>query len=146
MTGKASKVSALFNQRPHAVANSTVLLVEDETLVRMDIADTFRDAGLVVIECASGDEALEVLHSGAKFDLLFTDVRMPGETDGVALAHRVRLRHPHIPIIFASAHLAPRIAERYGPLLRKPFATALALRLVQQAIGDGASDLEGAPA
>jgi CheY-like chemotaxis protein len=63
-----------------------VLIVEDETLVRMAAAEHLRDAGYAVVEAASGDEAQAVLEAGVRVSLIFSDVNMPGAVDGLALA------------------------------------------------------------
>ena len=62
-----------------------VLIVEDDVLIRVLLADELRDAGLRVIEAANADEALSIFEAGAQVDLLFTDVQMPGSIDGVEL-------------------------------------------------------------
>ncbi|MFZ2028876.1 MAG: response regulator [Vitreimonas sp.] len=63
-----------------------ILIVEDETLVRMATAEHLRDAGYTVIEAANGDEAQAVLEAGVQVSLIFSDVNMPGALDGLALA------------------------------------------------------------
>ncbi len=64
----------------------TILIVEDETLVRMATAEHLRDAGYTVIEAATGEEAQAVLEAGVAVSLIFSDVNMPGAVDGLALA------------------------------------------------------------
>ncbi len=54
------------------------LVVEDEMLIRIMVSDSLRDAGLNVIEAFNADEAIRILHSGVKVDLMLSDVRMPG--------------------------------------------------------------------
>ena len=66
-----------------------VLVVEDEILVRLTMADCLRAAGYVVVEAANATEALAVLTSGEPVDVIFTDVRMPGAMDGLMLARWV---------------------------------------------------------
>jgi CheY-like chemotaxis protein len=79
-----------------------ILLVEDELLVRELAFEDLSDAGHDVTVAGSGDEALEILHQDTGFDVLFTDIRMPGEIDGWQLAEEVRERIPGIRIIFAT--------------------------------------------
>ena len=68
-----------------------ILLVEDEVLVRMVIAEELRDAGYTVIEANSADEALDLLrHGEVDVQVIFSDVRMPGTIDGAMLARIVR--------------------------------------------------------
>jgi CheY-like chemotaxis protein len=84
-------------QRPPAI-----LLVEDDVLLRLSVCDHLRDAGFTVHEAASGDEAKAVLSAGVDVDLVFSDVQMPGETDGVALAAWTRVHFPSVPIVLTS--------------------------------------------
>ena len=74
----------------------TFLLVEDEVLTRLMLADELRSQGLQVLEASNAHEALTVLQSALPVHLLFTDIRMPGEMDGVALA---KFAHAHFPRI-----------------------------------------------
>jgi two-component system, response regulator PdtaR len=80
---------------------ATILLVEDEVLIRMTIADQLRNAGYIVLEASSADEALELLH-GHAVRLLLSDIRMPGRMDGLELARTVRAKHPEIKVVLAS--------------------------------------------
>lgn len=73
----------------HPDRDVTVLLVEDETLVRIATAEHLRDAGFTVIEAVTGDEARAVLEAGVPVQLVLTDVNMPGSMDGIALAEWV---------------------------------------------------------
>jgi CheY-like chemotaxis protein len=68
----------------------TVLIVEDELLIRLDLADQLRTAGLTVVEASTGDEALTVLKANDTVDLVVSDIRMPGATDGMELAAWLR--------------------------------------------------------
>ncbi len=87
---------------------ASILIVEDEALVRVLAAGMFADAGFRVLEAANSDEALEFLDAGADVRLLFTDVNMPGTIDGLALARQVHDRWPHIGIIVVSVTLMPQ--------------------------------------
>jgi CheY-like chemotaxis protein len=90
----------------------TVLIVEDEFFVRFTTAEFLRDDGFEVLEAENADEALGILKSGAPVDLLFTDVRMPGSMDGVALATLVRREWPRIPIILTSGYAPELLSAR----------------------------------
>jgi CheY-like chemotaxis protein len=79
----------------------TLLVVEDEPLVRMLTTFLLRESGFDVLEAGNGGEALEVLANGHHVDLILTDVRMP-VTDGMELSLRVRSSHPGLPILFFS--------------------------------------------
>jgi CheY-like chemotaxis protein len=79
-----------------------VLVVEDETLIRMDIAATIAEAGFRVLEANAAADAVQLLEQHSNVHVLFTDVEMPGGMDGVALAHHARARSPTIRIIITS--------------------------------------------
>jgi DNA-binding NtrC family response regulator len=82
----------------------TVLVVEDEVLIRLVIAQYLRDCGYRVIEAAHADEALLVLRkSELAIDVVFTDVEMPGSMDGFALAHWVRSNRPGMDVILTGS-------------------------------------------
>lgn len=89
---------------------ATVLVVEDEVLVRIMVAEELRNCGYVVIEAANADEALAVLHSKVPIGLLLTDVRMPGAIDGLELARRVRSERPEMKVVIASGQM-PDVAS-----------------------------------
>jgi CheY-like chemotaxis protein len=77
------------------LSQETILVVEDEVLVRMPIAQYLRDCGYKVIEAANADEAITVLsHKETVVDVVFTDIEMPGALDGFGLAKWVR-EHRH---------------------------------------------------
>jgi CheY-like chemotaxis protein len=100
----------------------TILVVEDEVLVRLAVAETLRDAGYSVIEAANGDEALEVLATSTQIDVVFTDVNMPGSLDGVALGRYVRSTRPGLKVIVASGRVARAAAlEAADVFLAKPY-------------------------
>ncbi|KYH01911.1 response regulator [Bradyrhizobium sp. DOA1] len=84
-----------------------VLVVDDEPMIRMMMADELRALGLKVIECGTADEALDVLSSGTSVSLVFTDVRMPGTLDGIGLAHAVKRGFPELKVILTSAQQIP---------------------------------------
>lgn len=87
----------------------TVLVVEDEALVRMAIADRLEEAGFVVLEASNADEALTILWANFDVRLIFTDVDMPGTMDGLKLAAAVRDRWPPIKIVVTSGYKHVRI-------------------------------------
>lgn len=102
---------------------SAVLLVEDELLVRELASEDLGDAGFEVTAANDGDEALGYLREGHRFDLLFTDIRMPGATDGWQLAREAREMLPDIRVIYATglgdAAGGLEDGERY---VRKPYS------------------------
>ncbi|SNB70459.1 MULTISPECIES: ATP-binding protein [unclassified Pseudomonas] len=102
------------------LVRGTVLLVDDEELVRASTAYMLAELGYCVVEAASGEQALELMHTKQPFDLLVTDHLMPG-ISGTELARAVRISRPDIAILIISGY-----AEREGidpalPRLNKPF-------------------------
>jgi len=78
----------------------TILIVEDEVLIRMAIAQYLRDCGYRVIEAASGDEALTVLqHLATRIDVVFSDIEMPGSVDGFGLSKWIRDNRPGLEVV-----------------------------------------------
>jgi CheY-like chemotaxis protein len=71
---------------PDQASVYTVLLVEDEVLIRLGVAEHLREAGFNVVEAATATEAREIMLAGVAIDLVFSDINMPGELDGVGLA------------------------------------------------------------
>ena len=88
-------------------AQSTILLVEDEPLIRLFISDLLEDIGFKVVEAANGAEALEILESGLEVNVLLTDVDMPVGCNGFELAHRVHLSWPETEILIMSGRQWP---------------------------------------
>lgn len=80
-----------------------VLLVEDEGIICMMSAEALRDEGFDVTEACSGDDAAMLLDGHDVFDVLFTDVRMPGQLDGIDLALHARRQHPGLPVLVCLA-------------------------------------------
>lgn len=104
---------------------STVLLVEDELLVRELASEDLTEAGFAVTSASNGEEALAHLNEGRCFDLLFTDIRMPGSIDGWQLADRAKALCPQIKVIYATGlgEAADRLAE-HERYVRKPYNLA----------------------
>jgi DNA-binding response OmpR family regulator len=101
---------------------TTVLVVEDEVIIRLMVADALRAQGINVIEASDGDEALRVLQSSLPIQLLLTDIRMPSELDGLALAHAARAARPGLKLIVASSQPAGHeVAGLADAFFAKPF-------------------------
>jgi DNA-binding NtrC family response regulator len=80
----------------------TILVVEDDVLVRMPIAQYLRECGYKVIEAVSADEAMTVLlHRDTLVDVVFSDIEMPGSIDGFGLASWIRKHRPGVDVILA---------------------------------------------
>jgi len=111
---------------PELSGTETILLVEDDDLVRKYAERLLRGFGYTVIPVANGAEALPVLESDRDIDLLFTDVIMPGELSGAELARKARELRPGIRVLFTSGYTEDAISHhgRLDPgvnLLSKPY-------------------------
>ena len=97
----------------------TILVVEDDVLVRSLVASYLRDCGFDVIEANGADEAIRVLQAEVPVELVFSDIQMPGSMDGFGLAQWVRRERPWLKVILTSG--AARAAQDMGPILAKPY-------------------------
>jgi DNA-binding NtrC family response regulator len=91
---------------------TTVLVVEDEMILRMRAVDIVEDAGFRAVEATNADEALSILESRSDISLLFSDIQMPGSMDGLKLAHAVHNRWPSIKIILVSGQVTLSEADK----------------------------------
>ncbi len=109
--------------RDHAI----ILIVDDEMMIRFDVASHAQDAGFEAVEASSAEEAINLMCDGLVPDMLLTDIEMPGGMDGLSLAHLVRRRNPNAVIIVASGRIMP--AARDMPsgtrFLAKPFTSGM---------------------
>ncbi|MCK1405211.1 response regulator [Bradyrhizobium sp. 197] len=113
-----------------------VLIVEDEFFIREDLADQLRGLGFEVIETASADDALQYIGSGERIDVLVTDIQMPGDLDGLALAERLRAEQPMLPIVVASGNVAlESVASRVGKFVSKPYDPKRIGKLIAEILG-----------
>jgi len=98
------------------------------------LADCLRDDGYCVLQAATGDEALVLLASGAPCDLVVSDVRMPGKTDGLALLRHSKLEHPDLPFIVVSGHLLSDEVEQADGFFNKPYDCSEVVAAVERLI------------
>jgi CheY-like chemotaxis protein len=82
----------------------TVLVVEDEMMVRLPIAEYLRDCGYNVVEAGDANEAIAAMDSEDAVSLVFSDIRMPGKMDGFALAEWFRSHYPSVPVLLTSGY------------------------------------------
>ena len=106
--------------------NPAVLVVEDEILIRMAIADSIEEGGFKVYEAATADQAIALLERHPDIRVLFTDIDMPGTMDGLKLAIAVRHRWPPVKILITSGHIKIRPEELpvEGKFFAKPYDAA----------------------
>ncbi|CAA9492801.1 MAG: hypothetical protein AVDCRST_MAG44-306 [uncultured Sphingomonas sp.] len=111
-----------------------VLVVEDEPIIRMVAADALTDRGIMAWEAGDADEALEVLEQHPRIGVVFTDVNMPGEMNGLGLAHEVTAMRPDVKVIVTSG--AVTIADNdlpdHGTFLPKPYPTDRLVNIVAE--------------
>ncbi len=79
-----------------------VLVVDDEALVRLATKSVLEDAGMTVVEASNSADAIAILENSHTIDVLFTDIRMPGELDGLALAKFTKDRWPSVKVLVTS--------------------------------------------
>jgi len=112
-------------------ATGTVLLVDDEILIRMSTSDMLADLGYAVLEAGSAEEALRLADGGQHFDVLVTDHLMPGMS-GIDLACELRSRRPGLPILVVSGYAEIEGVVPELPRLVKPYRQAdLAAKLLE---------------
>ena len=113
-------------------SKAAILVVEDETLIRIWAADLLEENGFSVLEAKDADAALIVLESRPDVKLLFTDVQMPGSLNGMELAQEVHARWPHVLLVITSGRERPSRAEipDDGRFVPKPYNAEQLLREV----------------
>jgi two-component system, response regulator PdtaR len=119
-----------------AITQRTILVVEDEALIRMSTVATLEDAGYCVLEAQNSPEALQILSRHAEISILLTDVRMGGPMDGLALVAQVRLDHPAIRAIVVSGTTTATEAIDAGALgfLTKPYMAQTLVQAVHDTV------------
>lgn len=109
-----------------------VLIVEDEAMIRMVAADALADCGIVAWEAGDAEEALDALNQHPSISLLFTDVNMPGDMNGIDLARRVHEVRPDVELVVTSG--ATSIANvdlpDHGTFLGKPYPVERLVHIV----------------
>ena len=128
---------------PRASGHETILVVEDDRMVRDYVVAQLQSLGYAAVAAASAAEALAIFDGGAEPALLFTDVIMPGGVDGRALAEQARQRRPGLKILFTSGYTQTAIIHhgRLDPgvlLLAKPYRKIDLARMIRKAL-DGAA-------
>jgi CheY-like chemotaxis protein len=127
---------------PHAEANETVLLVDDEATIRMVVTDVLNELGYSVIEASDSASGLRILQSEVRIDLLITDVGLPGGLNGRQMADAARDKRPALKVLFITGYAENAVigSGRLHPgmhVLAKPFAMdQLASRIKSIIAGD----------
>jgi len=124
-TTKSSPEVETVGDTPHnRGAGETVLIAEDDAMVRKYVTSQVGSLGYQTIAMPDGKSALELLRTDTDVDLLFTDIAMDGGMDGIDLAIQARAMRPHLPILFTSGHAEQhldRLSAIDALLLRKPY-------------------------
>lgn len=107
---------------------ASVLVVEDEVLIRLEIAEELRAYGFLVVEAATADQALSYFQAGVQVDLVLSDIELPGTLNGVDLIRRLRAEAPNLPTVLTSGH-TPSVHEA-DAFLPKPYDLRQAVALV----------------
>jgi two-component system, response regulator PdtaR len=143
--GVLTLAAAATTDKPNPAAKQpTVLVVEDEILIRLMIAEELRSCGFAVIEAADADEAETVLQSTVSIDLMFTDVRMPGSMDGAALADRARSLRPDVKIVVTSGQAPEWASSRsIDAFFRKPYDVEQVIERIRDLMARGEAEEAG---
>lgn len=117
----------------------SVLVVEDEPLVRMYVAGVLEESGFEVLEAANAEEALDIVAAQRGLCVVISDVDMPGAIDGFELARRLHDDRPRLSVILVSGVADPAGADLPTGVrfLSKPVWASTLLRLVRQAANPG---------
>ncbi|WMT76761.1 PAS domain S-box protein [Bradyrhizobium sp. Ash2021] len=131
--------------------NETILVVEDDPLVRAYVTTQLQSLGYATLSAGNGAEALAIAAGGAPFDLLFTDVIMPGGMNGRQLAAEMMRRRPALKVLFTSGYTENAIIhhgrlDRGVLLLAKPYRKLDLARMLRIALSTAGVLPEGKPA
>jgi CheY-like chemotaxis protein len=126
-----------------ASPGSTILVVESNVIIRMAVSAYLRECGYKVIEASDAVEATQVLEADIKIDIVFTEVDLPGQKDGFALATWIRRERPAVKVVLTSgvkrsAKDAGTLCEE-GPILAKPYDHGRLERHIRQLLAAGAA-------
>jgi DNA-binding NtrC family response regulator len=113
-----------------------ILVVEDEVLIRISIAQELEDAGFEVFEAEDAHAAIAILEKYSHIHVMFSDVDMPGGLDGLRLAELVRGRWPPIKIIITSGHrnLTNVVAHYIEKILPKPYTPEKVVSAIRELV------------
>lgn len=109
----------------------TVLVVEDEALMRMKLAEELRDAGYLVVEASDGSEAVDILTVRRDVHVVISDIRMPGPIDGVELSRRIRSEYPAIKVVLSSGEPNAADSAAHDGFFLKPYKVAWIIRHIR---------------
>ncbi len=103
----------------------TVLVVEDEALIRLMLVAALEDEGFQVLEAENASNAVALVKANPGIEVMISDVRMPGPMDGVGLARWIRSNRPHIKVLLASGFISEGdqrdLAHEIDGFIGKPY-------------------------
>ncbi|KLK93613.1 hypothetical protein AA309_08120 [Microvirga vignae] len=117
-----------------SASRMVVLVVEDETLVRMFLTDFLDEAGFKVFEAVSADEAMALLQARPDIQAVITDIEMPGSMNGLELAKLIQERWPGVGVVLSSGRERPGpddLSDRVA-FVSKPYLPATVIQVIQQ--------------
>jgi len=125
---------------PRAADGETVLVVDDEPTVRMLVLEVLEELGYAAVEAGDGAAGLKVLQSGARVDLLITDVGLPGGMNGRQMADAARLTRPGLKVLFITGYAENAVVgdghlEPGMHVMTKPFAMETLAGRIRDLIG-----------
>jgi DNA-binding NtrC family response regulator len=117
----------------------TILIVDDEALIRSMLSDYLQECGFKVLESSTADEAILIIEqSDVIIDLVFSDVSMPGSMDGFGLAHWIRANRPGLSLVLASGD-AKKVTSatelcKNEPFMTKPYDLSAVVAKIRETI------------
>jgi Response regulator containing CheY-like receiver, AAA-type ATPase, and DNA-binding domains len=129
-----------------SVLLETVLVLDNDVLVRMPICEYLRDCGYRVLEAANADEAKAILEKrDIKIDVLLSDIQMPGHMNGFAFVAWARSMRPGLVIVIAgtperAANAAGELCE-HGPILGRPYEPQTVLQRIKRLLAARSAEL-----
>jgi CheY-like chemotaxis protein len=126
-------------KEPPAREGKTILVVDDEPSVRMFISEALKEFGYEIVEASNAASGLNLLDSNAQFDLLITDVGLPGGMNGRQLADAAHRTRPQLPVLFVTGYAEKSALEKNKlgtglHFLHKPFSVELLASRVREVI------------
>ena len=149
-TSSSLRVASRYDERGHLPAGrgwtlgnggpgrSTILVIEDEVLIRLAVCNSLRQFGYRVIEGSTAEEGQRVIRTGEPIEVLFSDVELGSGMDGLALAKWVRRHFPEVRILLTSG--VARMGDQAsglsdGPFFSKPYSHELLETHIQRLLG-----------
>ena len=123
-----------------SLGRQTILVVEDNPEVRHVAVSLLEQLGYRTIEVEDAAAALDILKAGTGVALVFSDVVLPGQTDGLALARIIADRYPNIPVVLTTGYTKVFETSPEFPVLRKPYQISALGRVVQQSLNPPGPD------